>query len=275
MRIYCKALLILFTAIIVLNSCKSSKSSISDTNISEISNTREYFKTMLDNEPVYKSLSCKMNIELQSGEKKISSKASLKLVKDKVLQISISAPIIGTEIFRVTLTPDSIIALDRYHQQYVVEDISVFKTKNLDLDFNALQSLFTNRLFIPGKSEVTKSDYSAFGVNRKDNQTFLTLKGSKKLNYTFAGNTACKITSSLIEITASDYRVDWKYSDFGDLAGTRFPFKMNVFVTGKNSLNVNFSFSKIEKDTNVSVDYSVPGKYRRVDINDLIKIFVK
>ena len=261
--------------IIGLNACKSSKTAISETNMTEISDTHEYFKVMLDNELQYKSLSYKMNIELQTNEKSLSSKGSIKLVKDKFLQISISVPIIGSEVFRITITPDIIIALDRFNQQYVLEDLSALKAKNADMDFNTLQSLFTNRLFIPGKPEVTDSDDSKFNMERKDGQTFLTLKGNKKLNYTFAGNSACKITSSLIETTSSDYRMEWKYSDFGNVAGTQFPVKMNACVTGKKNLNVNFSFSKIEKDIDINIDYSIPGKYRRMDINDLIKLLVK
>jgi len=271
MKFYAQTGFIFLTMIIGLSACKSSKSSIADADMSKMTDS-EYFEKMLNNELQYESLLCKMSVDLKMS---INPKGSIKLIKDKVLQISLSVPIIGSELFRMTVTPDSIIAIDRVNQQYVAEDISVFKAKNADVDFNTLQSLFANRLFIPGKSEVAKADYSQFNMNRKDNQMLLKPKGNKKLNYTFAGNTACKITSAYIETATSDYRMEWKYSDFGSVDGTRFPFKMNIDVTGNKKMSLVLSFSQIEKDTDINIDYSVPAKYRRVDIDDLLKMLTK
>lgn len=275
MKLYLR-LSIVFLFVFGLHSCKTSKQTTSGSGKSIEVSKHEYFEAMLDNEIQYTSLSCKMNIELQSGNTKLGSKGSFKLIKDKAIQLSVSLPLLGTEMFRMHITPDSVIVLDRLNQRYIAEDISTFKARNAGLDFNALQCLFTNRLFIPGKSDVTKADYSYFNVNQKDNQMFLTLKGDKKLNYTFAGNSDSHIVSSYIGMQSTDYLMDWKYSEFENTGNSLFPSKMNVMVTGKGkNLNVYFTFSKIEKNTLTNVDFSIPGKYKRMDINDLLNFLVK
>jgi hypothetical protein len=275
MKFYCKIAVVL-CLIAGLNACKSSKQSTVEPGGQLSTTDEEYFETMLDHELQYQTWSCKMNIEFKSKSKISGLSGSLKLVKDKALQISVAVPIFGIEGFRMKITPDSVIALDRLNQRYIAEEISNFKTKEPVLDFNTLQALFTNRLFIPGKKEVTKSDYSSFNVNRKNDQMLFTLKGNRKFNFTFTGNYTHHIVSSFIGMEASDYLMDWKYSSFGDVAGVWFPSQIGVQITaeGKN-LNVDMSLSKMEKDKNINVDFSIPDKYRRTDINYLINLLMR
>ncbi len=269
-------LLVSLVLIIVLNSCKSGKSSIASTGSLAGVTASEYFDTILGNELQYNTLSGKMNIELKTGDKKIGSKATLKLQKDKALQISVLIPIFGSEMFRLHVTPDSIVIIDRLNQRYIAEDISTFKAQNADVDFNVLQSLFTNSLFIPGQKNVAKSDFSSFKIKQKDDQMFLTLKSNQKLNYTFAGDFAHHIMSTSINAESSDYNMNWKYSDFQNAVGVQFPFNIGVAVNGKNKkMDVNFSFSKIEKDTKLNIDFSIPSKYKRIGMNDLLNILIK
>ena len=261
-----------------VTSCKTSKQAVdfSGNSLKHVS-TSDYFNDLLEHELTYKTLSLKMNLELNSNGKSISSKATLKMEKDKVIQISVQ-PFLGMEAFRMNITPDSIVVIDRINQRYIAESLSALK-KNGEVDFNVIQSLFSNHLFIPNKSKLSASDKSYFKMEKQmgDDKVVLSLKKSEQLSYLFIGNAINRIATTHVDGTKSaKFSMNWNYSNFELFSDVIFPAKMKVDVaTKEKKATVTFSISNIEKDAKMNINLSVPTKYSRIGIDGLFNLLTQ
>ena len=92
---------------------------------------------------------------------------SRKACKRRALQISI-LPLMGVEICRMVLTPDTVYLIDRYHKQYVKESVDEWQGQSsMDISFGSIQSLFLARPFLPG-GKTLPDDVSLFDVAAAD-----------------------------------------------------------------------------------------------------------
>lgn len=70
------------------------------------------------------------------------SRVQIRWARDRALQISI-LPLMGVEICRMVLTPDTVYLIDRYHKQYVKESVDEWQGQSsMDISFGSIQSLF-------------------------------------------------------------------------------------------------------------------------------------
>ena len=75
------------------------------------------------------------------------SRVQIRWARDRALQISI-LPLMGVEICRMVLTPDTVYLIDRYHKQYVKESVDEWLGQSsMDISFGSIQSLFLARPF--------------------------------------------------------------------------------------------------------------------------------
>ena len=102
-----------------LHSCKSKKAIVAAAPVEEKVDV-DLFTDILNNQFTFKTFSSKLNLNLSSGTKSLSSKASLKIVKDKAIQLSVQ-PLFGVEMLRVYADRDSLVLLDRMTKRYVKE----------------------------------------------------------------------------------------------------------------------------------------------------------
>ena len=83
----CKLFLYIALVALLFTGCKSSEK-ISES-VKNISGEKAHFSTLLNNYPPYASFSAKANIAIATPGGTLSSKATIRIIKDKVLQISI------------------------------------------------------------------------------------------------------------------------------------------------------------------------------------------
>lgn len=259
-----KTRLVVFLLIIAaFFACKTTKDVGSTASLENIS-LSDYFKSLLNNELQYNTLSYKMNVEVKMQSKSLSVKATLKMNKNEALQLSVQ-PLFGMETHRLTFTPDSVVFLDRLKKEYAAESITALMEKNPEFNFSMIQALFTNQLFAPGKEEITNSDKSLFEMKKYDDYVQLAAKDKGRLSFSFKGNADKYIQTSGISDNKGRVSMNWNYSDFKDFSNDVFPAKMNVNVQAKNkNMEAVFTISKIEKDKEQQISLSVPAKYKRI-----------
>ncbi|MDR2474718.1 MAG: DUF4292 domain-containing protein [Bacteroidales bacterium] len=261
----------MFLTIIFMAACSSSKKAVESGVLGYIS-SHDYFNSLIDNELQYTTFLCKMNVEIRTNGKSISSKATLKLQRDRVMQISFQ-PIAGIEMFRLQLTPDSVIAINRMNRWYVAENLT--SLTNAGFDFNGIQSLFTNKLFIPDKKNLSASDHKFFDIKRQGNGMLLTLNASKQMSYVFIGDANSHIATATLNGNVNNFFIDWKYTSFSLFNNIVFPSKMNISaaIEKKQRIDVACSISSIETDLRMDVNTTIPTKYSRIGVNDFLNLF--
>ncbi|MPM37311.1 hypothetical protein SDC9_83920 [bioreactor metagenome] len=273
-RKYIISLLCISVIVLGLHSCKSKRQMIAAAPVEEKVDV-DLFTDILDNQFNFKTFSSKLNLNLSSGTKSLSSKASLRIVKDKAIQLSIQ-PLFGVEMLRVYADRDSLVLLDRMNKRYVKESIEdVKRVYPVGFDFKTLQSLLTNQVFVSGQTDVIYSDYKKFFTGQVSDMHYLLRSVDKEsgIEYSFTIDGNDRIALTCLMEPKDNYSMNWKYDDFVMETRKAFPRKMDVALAStKRKVNVGLEFSGITLDEDFDLQISVPGSYTRAAISDIVKI---
>lgn len=261
------SLLFILFILLFISSCKSKKNIVSGGGVLIEKSQDKVLADVLKSQVDFKTISAKGNIgyEINGSGKKAS--AVFKIVKDSMIQISVR--FLGAEVARVTITPDSVYAVNRLKKQYVAEDISSLKDL-IDFNYYNLQALMTNHLFLAGKQTVLQSDCKSFDLTTVDNHYILQAKGKKNMMYNFTIDASDRIVSTVISNSNKNkdknVTIQWVYNDFIKDSDSKlvYPTVMNARVDAmKKSGNIEISYSKLNVDekgfeinNNISSSYS-------------------
>ena len=240
-------------------------------------NKEERIEAIQNQSVSFNTLSSSLRFSYKSKKKNnnASANALLRIVKDRIIQLSVRIPLLGTEIARISIMPDQIIIIDRMNKRYVSEPVQKLKeTVSFDFDFYGLQALFTNQLFIAGKSSVSPADYKTF--RRSDDKFYSKLNNtdSQGINYVFTGDYTNRIIQTEMYKDKSKADVNWQYKDFGLTSNSMsFPMQMTVELTVPNDLfTLNLALNNVDIDSDFNLDTSIPKGYQQVEMQQIIKM---
>ena len=257
--------LLLIGSLFFITSCKTTKKAT--TKSYEAKEAKELFSLVADNSLEYQTFSGKMKASVRLGKNNVDINAYLRIIKDEKLQLSLQMPILG-EMFKLAISKDSLILIDRMNKQFVAESMQDIKqTSSFDFNLNNLQALFTNQLFLAGKPAVTTADFQLFTINQEKEQAFLTAK-DKYINYTFTVDYTDHIKNSMMTGNSGKTTMNWSYDNFSPLENKRlFPMQMGMNLNSStNKLSLNLAFSKIDLDKDIEIDFNIPKKYNRITL---------
>ncbi len=225
---------LLLLVFVGIYSCKPKERILQADSELEDKTNSDLFEDILIKEMNYVTFSSKMNMSFSTGKRVLNSRATLRIVRDEGIQLSLQ-PVFGIEMFRLYLQPDCIIILDRMNKRYVHESIDDIKKQfPIGFDFYTLQSLFTNALFIPEQTTISTSDYRKFKYSKSSDNYLMSARDKKsKIDYSFCVNGNDQITLAQLYMSAKNYALDWSYDEFVLMDNLFFPLQMKVLVTSE------------------------------------------
>lgn len=269
---YLVALLLL--VLVGVYSCKSKERIVQADSELEDKTNSDLFEDVLIKEINYTTFSSKMNMSFSTGRRVLNSRATLRIVRDEAIQLSLQ-PVFGIEMFRLYVQPDCFIILDRMNKRYVHESIDDIKKQfPIGFDFYTLQSLFTNALFIPEQTTISTSDYKKFKYSKSSDNYLLSARDKKsKIDYSFFVNGNDQITLAQMYMSAINYALDWNYNEFVLTDNLFFPLEMEILArTEKRKVETSMSLSSISLNQPLTLDSSIPSSYDKVELEELIKL---
>ncbi|MGN0187692.1 MAG: DUF4292 domain-containing protein [Paludibacteraceae bacterium] len=116
---------------------------------------------VLTEQPTFETLHIsKMNVVATYGTQQLSFRATVKLLPDSLLVLSIQ-PMLGVEMFRVEFTPSRFVVVDKWNRRYTDNSYDFLRYKlGVDFRFDVLQNILSNRLFLLDKTEVSVDDFA-------------------------------------------------------------------------------------------------------------------
>ncbi|MDR0422362.1 MAG: DUF4292 domain-containing protein [Proteiniphilum sp.] len=272
---YRHTLIICLLSALAFTACKPKQKIVYSASPVEDKAHHELFSDIIAGEFPYRTLTAKLNLGVTSGTKSISSRASLQIVKDEALFISIQ-PLFGVEVFRLFMNPDTLFLLDRMNKRYVLEPITALKKLYpVGFDYYTMQSLFTNALFMSGKQEIAVTDYRAFSYGRTDGQNYqITARDAGSgVDYSFTVNGDDRITFVHLMQPERKYYMQWGYHNFALLNSLVFPHKMNVTLSSASRrIDAEILFSGIVTNDPLQLSLNVPLNYTKTSISEILKI---
>ncbi len=250
--------LILFIAL-SFTGCKSTKK-VGTVEAGGAKTHNEFFTLMQEQAFRYETLTARLNVDL-------------KMVKDSAFQLSVQ-PFLGIEVFRAEISVDSVKVIDRMNKRYVADNYANLKGQTpIEFNFYNLQALFTNQLFLPGQQGISPKQYNRFQLKQDGPAAEIRVKDVMGLLYTFMADGEEKILSTCITEPSDRYALQWDYADFRLADGQPFPMKMDVQVMkeGASQGGITLHFSRMQTDVPVKMDFSIPAKYKRITLAQIIK----
>ena len=209
-------------------------------------NTNELIKIVnhKNNYPDWLSIKGKINITTKDYETTLN--IHIKNKKDSVIWASATG-ILGIEIFRITLTTDSIYFANRTNKTYLIKPVSYLSSFiKSEISFCNLQEIITGKLKIPPDN---------YHVELKKEGFYLASKNARyRINNNYIIKNAQKIKSKKnIELILEDHEEI-----------NNFPRKVILKVLGEEIFEIALNYSKIEFNKPQSTPFKIPESYNEI-----------
>ena len=263
--------------VLILTSCSTSRNTLRNTTIGGLSGT-EYMEKVIEWTPSRDNLTARARIELNVGSSSpMSVNANMRVRRGEIIRFSV-APILGIEVARIDITPDKIMAVDRMNKRYVELGFAeISSLLNTELDFNILQSLILNEIFIPGKDKLSVADASGYTLSPYADRARLQVKGTKRIGYSFfTSATDGRLEETVIALKDLPYSLHCRYADFTMLGNDVFPQSIEMMSEGTDKkYSLDMKLSRINTDSNWDSKTELSSKYRKMSVQELLKLFIK
>ena len=274
-----KKLLVICISALLLTACHSSKHAANndDTTTEQIKRAQKKASTLVASvngqRQTATGIRAKMSLHLTLGSKSASVGGTLKMKRDEVIQLSLTA--MGLlEVGRMELTPDYFFVQDRIHKQFMRmawKDIAAFQRAGIN--FDVFQALFWDELFVPGKKGMPSE--KDFTLDLTGSKPLLSTDSKGELVAQFAIHPTRNLVGQTITAPArTDIGFDCQYKDWTNLEQGVFPNDLQLNVrAGARTVDADISLSRVQADDDLGNLVTTPGSsYKEVSFDTIIKI---
>ncbi len=192
-----------------------------------------------------------------NGKERYDVTANVRILRDKAVWISVTA-LMGMEVARVLITPDSIKVINRLQAEYVREPFAyLYNFTGSDLGFSSLEQLLVGDVIdrLAGDDLEVWKGAGGYLLRRQveDSQYAARLDTDYENNYT-------SIVSPV-----HGQQLEAFYSDYQPVGENSFPNKMEISVaTPHFTLRSEMRYSRVAYDEAVEMPFSVPARFTEV-----------
>ncbi len=222
------------------------------------------------------SFSSKGTVAITYGGESLSSKATFDLQRDKAIQISVR-PLLGIELFKVQLTPDTVLVIDRTKRRYLLEALDQLP---IPFPFPAVQALLLGQPSLLGLSQEVVEELPEM-LNMKP-----TVAGGYEISYTdhpsfqllLTGSAESRVEQLRIIATGDEVGYSsWSYSGYNNTTQpAALPNEVNVMNDMRGyQLGFTLKYTTPSWNNNTNITLSIPTNYSRMGIKELLNMLSK
>ena len=272
----------LFLIALLLTGCSTSRNALRNTVIGGLSGT-EYMEKVIEWTPQRENLTARTRVQLNMGSESssVSVNANMRIRRGELIRLSV-APVLGIEVARMDITPKGVLVIDRMNRRYVeIGFAEVADILKVEVDFNALQSLFLNEIFLPGRESLTVEDAVKFDLSEQDGRAHLQVKDSrsqmKDSRYSFfTSATDGRLEETVISLKDLPYALHCRYTDFTMVGSDVFPQSIELTPEGtQKKYSLGLKLSRIGTDSGWDAKSEVPAKYRKMTVQEVMQLIIK
>ncbi|MBA2561961.1 MAG: DUF4292 domain-containing protein [Chitinophagaceae bacterium] len=184
--------------------------------------------------------------------------AFVRIKKDSLIWISINATFLNVEAFRVLISKDSILILNKLQKQVEYHSLDYLEeVAKIPLDFKTLQDLIIgNPIFLGKKIVAYKQTENRILVSTVDDHF--------KNLVTLAANNNLIERSKLDDINVAFNRTaDLTYYNYENRSGMVFSTLREIIVAEKTRVDIALDFKQYDFNKDLSFPFSIPKNYKR------------
>lgn len=207
----------------------------------------------------FKTFNAKVKVDYQDSKgKQPDVTAIVRIIKDSAIWISLTASFLNIEIYRVLITNDSVILLNKQDREVLYRSLDFLQeVAEIPIDFKTLQDLLVgNPVFL---------DSNIVYYKKTESQILLSTVGHvfKNLITLWSDNYLllhCKLDD--VDMTRNR-TADLTYGDYENKTGVNFSTYREIFVSEKNKVDIKLNFKQYEFNKDLSVSFNIPRNYTR------------
>lgn len=217
-------------------------------------------------------VSFKASGKMDDGEKSNSFKLNIRMKRDSVIWISVTA--YSYEAARILATPDSLFFINRPEKKYFRGDYDFINEQlNVDIDFKSLQSiLLANSMGLDEMDKVKRSgdkDFYILGSFRKAKLKKMKEKSEKFDGDLVFSNWVDPETYRIAQLGILDLRYNKsatvKYSDFSKEGPYNVAHKMEVNVSSAQPVKISAEYYRFTINETLNFPFKISDKYEPLD----------
>lgn len=242
--------------------------------------TKEFYDSITCNYKNYTSFYTKFSAQAEIDGKSNAIKGTIKIQKDSVIWVSIT-PLLGTEVFRISITRDSVQFVNRLEREYYSGGYNYLnQLTGLDINYDFLEDILMNHFFFYPISKIdTLSALNEFEIS-KDPKVYkihnLSDKEYKKIqkqkvypNFVYHSYKVNKYNLHLDNIEFNDFKyrrqLSVDYDNFFEYGDNFFPSLIKMSITdGDKDVQLELEYYKTEFDKDNTYPFTISSKYKKI-----------
>jgi len=207
----------------------------------------------------FKTFNAKIKVDYQDNNgKQPDVTAIVRIIKDSAIWISLTATFINIEIYRVLITKDSVVLLNKRDKEVQYRSIDYLQeVTQIPFDYKTLQDLLIgNPVFV---------DSNIVYYKKTDDQILFSMVGTYfKHLLTLSAHNYNLTHSKLDDVDISRSRTaDLTYAAYENKMGVNFSTYREITVSEKNKLDISLNFKQYEFNKELSVSFNIPKNYTK------------
>ena len=217
------------------------------------------FENLSKNYIDFKTFSAKIKVDVEDAKgKQPDIIASLRMIKDSAIWISLTATFLNIEVYRIYITRDSVVLMNKQAKEVQYRSLDYLQeVTQIPFDYKTIQDiLLGNPVFFTDSNATFKKLgefilVSSIGNNFKN---LLTLSSDKNL----------LIHSKLDDVDVYRNRTaSITYDDYLYNSERAFSTRRQIIISEKSKIDIRLNYKQFEFNKELSVTFSVPKNYKK------------
>lgn len=255
--------LVLLVALAVLASCKSKKSltnqpppPVNKVDTKALEAEEAVLKTIDGNTNTFNFYQAKASASYKDDNQNLNLDLTIMMEKDRYIWMSVTA-LLGIEVARIMITPDSVKIMDRLHRKCIVTDFGyIQRMSNVPLKLANLQNMIVGNTVFSNSVQKSEVD-TILGV-----LAIYTVLGTQKQNTFYSPQFKVQRTT----IAEKDQSREMKivYNRFSHSGINAYPDKIDINIRAEKNVSCTFELSNFVFEKKREVQFAVPSSYEVV-----------
>ncbi|MGO3109507.1 MAG: DUF4292 domain-containing protein [Sphingobacterium sp.] len=254
-------LLWLLVVVILFAGCKTRQkvAKVEKSDSSVISAGAESIRSFEMNNLDFHTFSGRAKTKIQMNKRERDVTLNIRIDRDKAIWISVTA-ILGVEVARVLITPDSVKIINRLQGEYLKKPFSyVYNYVNPGVTFTTLQDLLlanvSSQLLRASNVQVASAQDEFIVVGIKD-----------QLSFQYRINTDNRPFNFILEEVEGMSNLEAYYANYISTEGYNFPQNMALDIAGENmSIGAKLNFDRVRFNAPVEMPFTVSERYKVIN----------
>ena len=259
--------------------CGSTRKVVNETpSGQEVVQKQEFLQKVNDNAQHARFITSKVKFSVEVGTQQLTLTGNLKMKRDDVIRLQLMA--FGfVEAGRLEFTKEYVLVMDRINKQYLrVPYQQLDFLRNSGLDFYALQALFWNELFQPGKTRMTDELLKSYTTDLDADDAVISMENGKLSYRWLADKSSAQVKMANIlykDKFRGNYQLNWDYLDFKANGRKKFPMDHKVkFTTPDQEVKFDMILNYMGADEDWEPRTEVSGTYRPVTVDEILRRYM-